>query len=34
MAIDLVNVAAGTGGFVIYGENAGDLAGISETLRR
>ncbi len=29
MAIDLVNVAAGTGGFVIYGENAGDLAGIS-----
>jgi Ca2+-binding RTX toxin-like protein len=28
-AIDLVNVAAGTGGFVIHGEDAGDKSGFS-----
>src|SRR5262245_27832231 len=29
MAIDLTNVAAGTGGFVIYGQDAGDRSGVS-----
>ena len=29
MAIDLVNVALGTGGFVIYGADAGDRSGFS-----
>ena len=29
MAIDLVNVALGTGGFVIHGADAGDLSGFS-----
>src|SRR5262245_23390715 len=29
MAIDLIDVAAGTGGFVIHGEEAGDRSGVS-----
>src|SRR5262245_39649264 len=29
MAIDLVNVAAGAGGFVIHGQDAGDHSGYS-----
>src|SRR5262249_8888539 len=29
MAIDLTNVAAGTGGFVVHGQDAGDLSGFS-----
>jgi FG-GAP repeat len=29
MAIDLANVAAGSGGFVIHGQDAGDKSGYS-----